>query len=202
MKIPYEITGFVGHGGVGSVFAVKYEEQEVAMKIQYGFKSAWDKLIYCGRKEFEYLERVKGIQGIPESILFLEGVHGSYEGLGLDVCGKTLAEVAPCYIFCNPQPNYYGGAFLFELLVGINKVDENNKQSPEFFDKLEIIAAQVHKRGLSLPWEYDIFELNGEPYILDWYPLTDFNEEKRRDKKDSIKGDFHNIGCWRRKWGL
>lgn len=192
MKLPYEVIGFIDRGINGSIFIVRYNSKNIALKINYGNKLKKNDLTQKSRKEFEYLTRLKDVEGIPNPILLLDYINGTYEELGLDSSGKTIKEV----LYPNREKPYFSGAFLFELIKG-RRLNRQNKQPKIFFDRLENIIKEIHKRGLSPSMDVTILEANNKPYLLDWASAFDFNDDyyKRHPymKQNLIQKDIWKI---------
>jgi len=187
MNKPYEITGYVGHNGRATEFVAKYNNEDVTLKMQHGIRSQKDELAERSRKEFEFLTRLIGIEGIPIPIRTQYGLSGTYEQLGFASCGKPLEEAVPMeyYLQIGIEP-YFSGGFLRQLTKNGKKIDQNNKQSPRFFGRLEVIVGKVHGVGLSLPVGFEVLEVKGRPYIEDWQ-LAAYLPEDEPLRENEIK---------------
>lgn len=205
MELPYRITGFLGYGANGSVFRADYNGTEVALKFQYGLRHHNELLAKQCRTEFRKLTRLADVAGVPNPILLLDSLSGTYDELGLALSGRPMLravfqdrsreEDLPDIIF--------SGGFLFDLVEG-KRPSFENMQPKDFFDRLEQMVHQIHERDMALPPDKLILEANREPYILDWLCAPDFHlpyyKRLPEEVERAIGSDFETVNWYRERF--
>ena len=174
IKLPFQVKDFLGCGVHGSVFLVEHEGKDVALKMAHPPDS--DNIAYFVERleaEYSYLQKLKGIKGIPEAIESIAGVEGSYKELGLDACGKPWQEVVPKYnehkgTGYSTEP-YFAGGFLLDYVPDAKSLDSvpPNTLGKEFFEELAWIYIQAIGRGL-IPEDVTVLVSDNEPFVVDW----------------------------------
>lgn len=209
MDLPYEVTGFLGYGANGSVYRASYEGAEVALKFQYGLRHDHEFLVEQCRTEYEHLVRLGDVAGVPNPILMLDELNGTYEELGLALSGVPISRVVSIDRYWEDEKRdiFFSGAFLFELING-RRLSFENKQQKSFFEKLEEMVHQIHEGGLSLPNDLSaVLEANGEPYILDWLCVDDlitpsYFQDSPNPIDRTIQFDLATVRCFRERFQL
>ena len=208
MKIApnYEITGFLGHGNCASVLKGKYGLKDVAIKLQVVDESTKDKNFGLQRtkKEVANLQMLAGIDGIPQLIAPLLEVQGSYDSLGLHKSGLQLSDMVSD-TYSHPRAPYFQTGLIMQypgegieiiprdvlrsgsIREEVAKIAPNYNWATEFFDRLEAVVRKVHERGLGLPPDISILNVEEKPYLLDWMQPTTLHPCSQQNK---VQGDL------------
>lgn len=214
MDLPYQVTGYLGHGGNASVFRAMYEGHEAALKVGYGPRERMETRQRQSMLEFSALNRLEDVKGIPNPVLSLPHLNGTYHELGLDSSGKPMEEVVDQANLLGNEP-YFSGAVLMDLINGkvIFRRNEGfngnmQKQPEEFFDDLDRIVEKVHSRELSLPFDFTmILGEDKKPHIIDWILAEDFTRDyytlhRPEAKKEKIEEDIKLIRDLRARYQI
>jgi hypothetical protein len=187
VETPFEVKKYLGHGVHGSVFLVDLQGEDVALKIMHTPKADINHSFYVSRarNEFGLLEKLSGIQGIPEPIGLLDDIKGTYEELGLDKCGLSWKEVVPRYIphmgtGYMTEP-YFAGAFLLDSVpdpMSLISLEPNTLTS-QFFEELAWIYIQSIGRGIYPGFDAKILVSDHKPFIVDWVFAVDTGKAQK-----------------------
>ena len=175
-KLPFQVKDFLGCGVHGSVFLVDYKGKDVALKMAHPPNKNVDISYFVNRleAEYSYLQKLKGIKGIPGAIESISDIEGSYKELGLDACGKPWQDVVPKYNeqmgTGYPTEPYFAGGFLLDYVPDAKSLDSipPNTLGKEFFEELARIYIQAIGRGLYIPFDAKILVSDNKPFIVDW----------------------------------
>lgn len=197
MRLPYRLTEMVGTGSFASVFSVEYQGKEVALKLQKGQtnnKGVKNDRIKVCHQEYNNLESLKGIQGIPQAILPLYDLEETYSSLDLKKLGCSVEKVMG-YLPISGEI-YFDSGFLLELVkdgIDIYKEGVGMTYPESFFDDLERIVREVNQRELFLPTDICILEKENKPYLVDWYNANNLSTSPLNVKRTMLDGDLKRV---------
>ncbi|MBT4540833.1 hypothetical protein HOC35_04945 [Candidatus Woesearchaeota archaeon] len=173
--LPFEVKRYLGCGVHGSVFLIDHEGEDTALKIAHPYDST-DIAYFVEKleKEHSYLQRLKGIKGIPQPIELISDVEGTYEELGLDKCGRPWQDVVPKYDahmgISHKNKPYFAGGFILDYVPDAKTFHSipPNTLTHDFFEQLAWIYIQAIGRGIHPAFDATVLVSNNNPFIVDW----------------------------------
>ena len=202
MKQPYRLVNHLGTGCNGTVFEARFGNgNSYAIKFQYGPESSKRDMSERARAEKRNLERLRGVKGIPQRPITFPGIFGNFDELGFGDTGISIRDTYKFDLFYDNEDELtYGHPLLSELVPNARHLGPDNKQPEEFFDELEEIQQEVHKRGLLLPPDLQILVSDGEPYVVDWHYATNLKKCSRLYRARLTRADKLGLQKWRKRY--
>ncbi len=176
-----KIVDIEDSGNNGIIYKVLDWGRPRALKVMYGFSVPLNVLSEKARVEFNRTKLLRGIEGVPNAYKFYSAFEGSkhfvpftLKGFNLDATISQIMNNRNAFEFDSKSDLVLGGAFSMSYMSYFSKLPRDVRDLPyslpnNFFKKLEYIADEMLKRGLSLPPELDFgFDKNLEPIVLDF----------------------------------
>jgi len=201
---PLRIVDIEDSGNNGIIYKALDWGRSRALKVMYGFSVPLGVLDGKAKIEFERTKLLEGIEGIPKayklySPLDSDGhnfVPFTAAGFDLEKAKSQIMRQRDAFEFDSENDLILGGAFTMTYMDVFSKLPREPKDldyalPKKFFDKLEYIADEMLKKGLSLPPESDFcFDKNLEPIVLDFGNCLSFDNLKISGMSESFANTY------------
>ncbi|MBI5797723.1 hypothetical protein HZA98_02340 [Candidatus Woesearchaeota archaeon] len=192
-ELPFEITGFLGEGVYGSVFQGIYKRKDVAIKFLREHRlpgSSFGDIrnaLLPGR-EVGFLEKLAGVQGVPECIHFFPRIDLSLEyfherNIDYFTSGTNVQFVSP---FLMP---FLAAEREAKLLW--HRVSDRHclgDFSEEFVGEVETVIRNCYNKGVFAASDTSVLDVHGKPMLIDWAMASEVqNPGYRRYLEEFLK---------------